>query len=288
MHLTTFHSVFHFIAYHLAFWQWRACQNKFSSIWQQREKKTTNWTAERRRKTESANDVKISKSFFIFKTLKWNSICNKNNILNENGRWKDNDGCWSYSGRCRWCICILGSYRWSWIEHKKKVQSIFIITWNKNNCLQEVHACDRDEDKSLVCTILDVRVFWIHYCRHWLPVHSLLLGYNCTADQTKRVSSDHFWAHSKVRVFFNEIICVCVWNQFILSLTVINGTHPSLRADPCSPGAVLRALHSLGWVIPPDEHDAHELLHVMLSSLEEEAIRPKKVSWYRHILCIFA
>lgn len=59
---------------------------------------------------------------------------------------------------------------------------------------------------------------------------------------------------------------------------MINGTHPSLRADPYSPGAVLRALHALGWVIPPDEHDAHELLHVILSSLEEEAIRPKKVS----------
>lgn len=36
-------------------------------------------------------------------------------------------------------------------------------------------------------------------------------------------------------------------------------------------------MHSLGWVIPPDEHDAHELLHVMLSSLEEEATRPKKI-----------
>lgn len=33
------------------------------------------------------------------------------------------------------------------------------------------------------------------------------------------------------------------------------------------------------WVIPPDEHDAHELLHVMLASLEEEAIRPKKVGY---------
>lgn len=64
---------------------------------------------------------------------------------------------------------------------------------------------------------------------------------------------------------------------------MINGTHPTLRADPYSPGAVLRALNALGWVIPPDEHDAHELLHVMLSSLEEEAIRPKKVSALRLI-----
>lgn len=58
---------------------------------------------------------------------------------------------------------------------------------------------------------------------------------------------------------------------------VINGTHPTLRSDPYSPGAVLRALQTLGWVISSTEHDAHELLHVMLASLEEEAVRPKKV-----------
>lgn len=58
---------------------------------------------------------------------------------------------------------------------------------------------------------------------------------------------------------------------------MINGTHPTLRSDPYSPGAVLRALQALGWVIPSTEHDAHELMHVMLASLEEEAIRPKKV-----------
>lgn len=58
---------------------------------------------------------------------------------------------------------------------------------------------------------------------------------------------------------------------------MINGTHPTLRSDPYSPGAILRALNTLGWVIPPDEHDAHELLHVLLSSLEEEAVRPKKI-----------
>ncbi|XP_058830794.1 ubiquitin carboxyl-terminal hydrolase 30 homolog [Topomyia yanbarensis] len=60
-------------------------------------------------------------------------------------------------------------------------------------------------------------------------------------------------------------------------LEVVNGTHPTLRGDPYSPGAVIRALHSLGWVIPPDEHDTHELLHVLLNSLEEEATKPKKI-----------
>ncbi|XP_017009347.1 ubiquitin carboxyl-terminal hydrolase 30 homolog [Drosophila takahashii] len=58
------------------------------------------------------------------------------------------------------------------------------------------------------------------------------------------------------------------------TLEVVNGTHATLRGDPHSPGAVLRALNSLGWVIPQEEHDAHELFHVLLSSLEEEAIRP--------------
>lgn len=59
-------------------------------------------------------------------------------------------------------------------------------------------------------------------------------------------------------------------------LEVINGTHPTLRGDPYSPGLLIRALSSLGWIIPQDEHDPHELLHVLLSSLEEEATKPKQ------------
>ena len=66
-------------------------------------------------------------------------------------------------------------------------------------------------------------------------------------------------------------------SSLLSTLEVINGTHTSLRGDPYSPGAVLRALNSLGWVIPEEEHDAHELFHVMLSTLEEEAHRPKQV-----------
>ena len=34
---------------------------------------------------------------------------------------------------------------------------------------------------------------------------------------------------------------------------------------------------NLGWVIPEQEHDPHELLTVILTSLEEEAIQPKKI-----------
>lgn len=66
-------------------------------------------------------------------------------------------------------------------------------------------------------------------------------------------------------------------SSLLNTLEVINGTHTTLRGDPYSPGAVLRALNSLGWVIPLEEHDAHELFHVMLSTLEEEAHRPKQI-----------
>lgn len=66
-------------------------------------------------------------------------------------------------------------------------------------------------------------------------------------------------------------------SSLLSTLEVINGTHTSLRGDPYSPGAVLRALNALGWIIPQEEHDAHELFHVMLSTLEEEAHRPKQV-----------
>ncbi|KAM7350786.1 ubiquitin specific protease 30 [Cochliomyia hominivorax] len=66
-------------------------------------------------------------------------------------------------------------------------------------------------------------------------------------------------------------------SSLLSTLEVINGTHTSIRGDPYSPGAVMRALNALGWVIPQEEHDAHELFHVMLSTLDEEAHRPKQV-----------
>lgn len=60
-------------------------------------------------------------------------------------------------------------------------------------------------------------------------------------------------------------------------MEVVNGTHATIRADPFSPATVIRALNSMGWVIPPDEHDPHELMHAILSSMEEELQKPKKV-----------
>ncbi|KAH8420645.1 hypothetical protein KR009_012418 [Drosophila setifemur] len=66
-------------------------------------------------------------------------------------------------------------------------------------------------------------------------------------------------------------------SSLLNTLEVVNGTHATLRGDPHSPGAVFRALTALGWVIPQEEHDAYELFQVLLSSLEEEAIRPRPI-----------
>lgn len=40
-----------------------------------------------------------------------------------------------------------------------------------------------------------------------------------------------------------------------------------------APAAVINALKRLGWVIPAGEQDAHELLNVILTTLEEECQR---------------
>lgn len=94
----------------------------------------------------------------------------------------------------------------------------------------------------------------------------------------RKVLLDRCWIHWKVRLNQKFILFVRV-NSKKKFVSVINGTHPTLRSDPYSPGAVIRALNNLGWVIPPEDQDCHELLHVLLTSLEEEAVRPKKVKW---------
>lgn len=51
---------------------------------------------------------------------------------------------------------------------------------------------------------------------------------------------------------------------------VINGTHKSVQETSYAPAAVINALKRLGWVIPAGEQDAHELLNVILTTLDEE------------------
>jgi ubiquitin carboxyl-terminal hydrolase 30 len=50
---------------------------------------------------------------------------------------------------------------------------------------------------------------------------------------------------------------------------VVNGTNKSVK-ETYAPAAVINALKRLGWVIPAGEQDAHELLNVLLTTLDEE------------------
>lgn len=63
---------------------------------------------------------------------------------------------------------------------------------------------------------------------------------------------------------------------------MINGTHSSVRettrdSGVFAPAAVMAALRRLGWAIPAGEQDAHELLHVILSSLTEESSKKTNI-----------
>ncbi|KAM3957766.1 LOW QUALITY PROTEIN: ubiquitin specific protease 30 [Aphomia sociella] len=53
-------------------------------------------------------------------------------------------------------------------------------------------------------------------------------------------------------------------------IEVVNGTHEAARGTPVCPLGVLQALRAAGWVVPADQQDAHELMHVLLSCIEEE------------------
>lgn len=53
-------------------------------------------------------------------------------------------------------------------------------------------------------------------------------------------------------------------------IEVVNGTHESARGTPVCPLGVLQSLRAAGWVVPADQQDAHELLHVLLTCIEEE------------------
>lgn len=64
------------------------------------------------------------------------------------------------------------------------------------------------------------------------------------------------------------INCIVIYYLIIKSL-VVNGTNKSVK-ETYAPAAVINALKRLGWVIPTGEQDAHELLNVLLTTLDEE------------------
>ena len=51
---------------------------------------------------------------------------------------------------------------------------------------------------------------------------------------------------------------------------ILNNLSSSVVSDPYNPGRLLSGLRSHGWVINMEEQDAHEMLHVIMTTLEEE------------------
>jgi hypothetical protein len=53
-----------------------------------------------------------------------------------------------------------------------------------------------------------------------------------------------------------------------IMLAVLNGMEES--EYPYTPSKLIQSLIAQGWVISPGEQDAHELFHVIATTLEEE------------------
>lgn len=53
---------------------------------------------------------------------------------------------------------------------------------------------------------------------------------------------------------------------------------PSSVEDPLDPSTLIEALRRHGWAINRGEQDAHELFHLLMSTLEEEAHKANAVS----------
>jgi hypothetical protein len=69
-------------------------------------------------------------------------------------------------------------------------------------------------------------------------------------------------------------------------LAVLNGMKGS--EDPYTPSKLIQSLIAQGWVISPGEQDAHELFHVIATTLEEEMQQPlPKVQQLSFLILMF-
>jgi len=58
-------------------------------------------------------------------------------------------------------------------------------------------------------------------------------------------------------------------------LKVMNNLSLTSDSDPYNPGLLLASLRSHGWMINTEEQDAHEMLHVIMTTIEEELAHKK-------------
>jgi ubiquitin carboxyl-terminal hydrolase 30 len=60
--------------------------------------------------------------------------------------------------------------------------------------------------------------------------------------------------------------------MFVIMLAALNGREGC--DNPYTPSEFIQSLRGQGWIISPGEQDAHELFHVIVTTLEEEMQRP--------------
>jgi len=65
-------------------------------------------------------------------------------------------------------------------------------------------------------------------------------------------------------------------------LSVLNNLSSKASSDPFCPTQLLTALRCHGWVINTEEQDAHEMLHVIITTIEEELEAKKALSKPSH------
>jgi len=81
----------------------------------------------------------------------------------------------------------------------------------------------------------------------------------------------YFWLQANVK----KKADVTLKGSMLKVLAILNNLDSDLHPDPYTPSLVLHALRAHGWVINSEEQDAHEMLNIIMSTLEEE-LKAKK------------
>lgn len=88
----------------------------------------------------------------------------------------------------------------------------------------------------------------------------------------------YFWLEENVTKRDGRTVRGCL--QEVLS--VLNNLAKKTAPDPYTPSQLLGALRLHGWVINTEEQDAHEMLHVIMTTIEEELTAKKSMKKPSH------
>jgi len=88
----------------------------------------------------------------------------------------------------------------------------------------------------------------------------------------------YFWLEGNVSKKDDRTVRGCLYEI----LAVLNNLTKKVVPDPYTPSPLLIALRTHGWVINSEEQDAHEMLHVIMTTIEEELSAKKSLTRPSH------